>query len=99
MPASTGVATSAATAMRSPFATGIGGRTGAPSTMSDTPSIEIPAASARTSARERASVIARVTQANWRPVLYLIDIAGDPRRAASLAAAGAGSPAGGRLAR
>lgn len=46
-----------------------------------------------------AAAIATTVQANWRPALYLIELADDPRRAARVAAAGPGSRAGGRLAR
>jgi carboxypeptidase T len=46
-----------------------------------------------------AAAIATTVQANWRPALYLIGLADDPRRAARVAAAGPGSPAGGRLTR
>jgi carboxypeptidase T len=46
-----------------------------------------------------AAAIASTVQANWRPALYLIGLADDPRRAARVAAAGPGAPAGGRLTR
>ncbi len=47
-----------------------------------------------------AAAIARTVQANWRPALYLIDLADDPRRAARAGvAAAAGLSAGGRLTR
>lgn len=44
-----------------------------------------------------ATAIATTTQANWRPVLYLIDLADNPRRAARMTAAVSGPSAGGRL--
>ncbi len=46
-----------------------------------------------------AAAIATTVQANWRPLLYLIDLADDPRRAARGVAAATGAKAGGRLAK
>lgn len=47
-----------------------------------------------------AAAIATTVQANWRPALYLIDLADDPRRAARAGVAAApGHGAGGRLTR
>ncbi|MDX6769508.1 MAG: M14 family metallopeptidase [Elusimicrobiota bacterium] len=46
-----------------------------------------------------AAAIATTVQANWRPLLYLIDLADDPRRAARGVAAVSGAKAGGRLAK